>query len=157
MLPITNERGESLVAIHTGSAGLPPDLPATSFALVLARHDGDVLLVRNRSRGVWELPGGWIDPGESAERCARRELAEESGQTPGRLRLAAWLVLDRPDGDGPARIFGALFLAQITDIAGFAPTSEIARLLWTPAAQLPTGISAIDAALIARFAEMKPA
>lgn len=30
-------------------------------------------------RGLWELPGGKIEPGESPAACALRELAEETG------------------------------------------------------------------------------
>jgi ADP-ribose pyrophosphatase len=42
-----------------------------------------VLLTRQHRYPVdaylWELPGGMIDPGESPERCAARELHEETG------------------------------------------------------------------------------
>ncbi len=45
----------------------------------------DILLVRQfrapAGRFVWELPAGLIDPGENAERCAVRELYEETGYT----------------------------------------------------------------------------
>lgn len=36
-----------------------------------------VLLIRRR--GVWDLPKGKREPGESREECARREVAEEVG------------------------------------------------------------------------------
>ena len=38
----------------------------------------EVVLVRSR-RGLWTLPGGRIDPGETPEDAAVRELAEEAG------------------------------------------------------------------------------
>ncbi|MHA6615886.1 NUDIX hydrolase [Pseudonocardia sp. DLS-67] len=40
---------------------------------------GQLLLVRRRDSGSWELPGGRVDVGESAEGTAVRETAEESG------------------------------------------------------------------------------
>jgi 8-oxo-dGTP pyrophosphatase MutT (NUDIX family) len=38
----------------------------------------EVLLVRSR-RGSWTIPGGGIDPGETPEHAAIRELGEEAG------------------------------------------------------------------------------
>lgn len=34
---------------------------------------------------IWEIPAGRLDPGESPESCAARELAEEAGMTASRL------------------------------------------------------------------------
>jgi hypothetical protein len=42
---------------------------------------GRMLLVRRCDTGDWELPGGHVDPGESASDAAVRETAEESGIT----------------------------------------------------------------------------
>jgi 8-oxo-dGTP diphosphatase len=42
---------------------------------------GRLLLVRRCDTGDWELPGGHVDPGESASDAAVRETAEESGMT----------------------------------------------------------------------------
>jgi len=42
---------------------------------------GRILLVRRCDTGDWELPGGHVDPGESASDAAIRETAEESGIT----------------------------------------------------------------------------
>nr|WP_232117993.1 NUDIX hydrolase [Luteimonas sp. XNQY3] len=150
-LPITNERGESLIALFPAGDPPPPELPEASFALVLARRGRDVLLVHNRRRGVWELPGGWIDSGESAERCASRELAEESGQKTDRLNLCAWMLLERAKGRGSERIAGKIFAANLTDSAAFLVTGEIERIgYWRPDA-LPSPTSHIDAALVAHF------
>lgn len=46
-------------------------------------QDGKILLTRRpddkRHPGMWEFPGGKVDPGESPEDALRRELLEELG------------------------------------------------------------------------------
>jgi ADP-ribose pyrophosphatase YjhB (NUDIX family) len=42
-------------------------------------HDGKLLLVRRTDDGLWALPGGITDPGETLAETARRELQEETG------------------------------------------------------------------------------
>jgi 8-oxo-dGTP pyrophosphatase MutT (NUDIX family) len=69
-----------------------PDAPAASCvapcAFATARDiTGRLLLVRRCDTGDWELPGGHVDPGESASDAAVRETAEESGMT---VEVTAW-------------------------------------------------------------------
>ena len=62
-------------------------LPASVAALV---RGGRVLLSRRAGppwAGTWDLPGGFIEAGESAEGALRRELREELGIRLGRARL----------------------------------------------------------------------
>ena len=40
---------------------------------------GAVLLVRERSDGLWTLPGGWADVGETPSQAVTREIEQESG------------------------------------------------------------------------------
>jgi len=40
---------------------------------------GRVLWARRADSGLWELPGGKREPGESLPECLRREIAEELG------------------------------------------------------------------------------
>lgn len=56
-----------------------PRFLAASVALV-RQHDL-LLIQRNRppSEGLWTLPGGRLEAGESPEQCAERELREELG------------------------------------------------------------------------------
>ena len=49
------------------------------FASIIALHEGQWLLCRERGSATWETPGGHIEPGETPEAAARRELYEETG------------------------------------------------------------------------------
>lgn len=54
----------------------------TVTAAVIQQND-KVLIARRKKNGrfggLWEFPGGKIEPGETAEACLRRELREEFG------------------------------------------------------------------------------
>lgn len=59
-------------------------LPVVDVAVgIVQRGDGRVLMAERSARqiaaGYWEVPGGKIDPGETAAEAAARELAEEVG------------------------------------------------------------------------------
>ena len=60
----------------------------------IIERDGRFLMARrlkgSHLEGLWEFPGGKIEPGESLEACLARELDEELGVPcrVGRLRLA---------------------------------------------------------------------
>jgi ADP-ribose pyrophosphatase YjhB (NUDIX family) len=41
--------------------------------------EGNVLLHRRRDSGLWALPGGVMDIGETIAQCAEREVREETG------------------------------------------------------------------------------
>jgi len=53
---------------------------ATATAGVILNEKGEMLLTRraeNPHKGMLDLPGGFVDPGENAETAMRREIAEE--------------------------------------------------------------------------------
>jgi len=87
-------------------------------------EDGNVLLVRQYRLPVrqllLELPAGCIDPGESVEEAAQRELREETGQRAGRLeRLAAFYA-----SPGFCDELMHLFLATDLEPSPLAPDSD---------------------------------
>lgn len=42
-------------------------------------RDGRILLVQERADGLWAMPGGWADVGETPSAMVAREVLEESG------------------------------------------------------------------------------
>ena len=71
--------GELEMLRHPGAAAVLPVLSADDAA------DPQLLLIRQYRYAaggpIWEIPAGRLEPGESPEECARRELLEEAGAT----------------------------------------------------------------------------
>ena len=68
---------------HPGAAAVVPLVDA------LDHPDPRVMLIRQFRHAadgfIWEVPAGRLDPGETPEQCAARELEEEIGMRAGRL------------------------------------------------------------------------
>ena len=74
----------ALVAAHDDNKSPAPALFALS-ATVFAERDGKILVLKRAmgaASGAWYLPGGAVDPGETVEQAAVRELYEEAGLAP---------------------------------------------------------------------------
>lgn len=55
-------------------------IESRKLATTLVLRKNDQILIGQRKRDdIWELPGGKIDPGETPEDCAVREMEEEMG------------------------------------------------------------------------------
>jgi ADP-ribose pyrophosphatase YjhB (NUDIX family) len=78
-------------------------------------RDGQVLLVHERADGLWTLPGGWADVGETPSQAVTREIEQESGFRTRAVALAA--LWDRNLHGGAPGLFHAwkaFFLCEIT-------------------------------------------
>jgi 8-oxo-dGTP pyrophosphatase MutT (NUDIX family) len=84
----------------------------------------------------WEMPMGRVDPGETPEQAAAREVAEETGWCPGPLRELAIVQPASGIMDAAHHIYAA-------DTASRTPTGEpqdsfeAARIEWVPLADVP--------------------
>ena len=81
-----DSRGNALLSFRSGAeSDLDElDLPCP-LALVIAWHEGRCLLVFDRWKQAWELPGGGRAAADDARAAARRELLEETGVVAGVL------------------------------------------------------------------------
>jgi 8-oxo-dGTP diphosphatase len=116
-----------------------------AFAVMLARGSDGFVLVFNKFRRVWELPGGLIDPGESARASAVRELREEACCE---ARDVRWVgVTEVTDG---RTYFGAVCRCEV-DVVEFVENEEMSGLVYWRPGHAPSGIGATDEALLERF------
>lgn len=56
-----------------------PNSVVPSTTAVVTDDEGRIVLVHRKDNGLWALPGGGMELGESIEDCAVREVREETG------------------------------------------------------------------------------
>lgn len=99
-------------------------------------ENGAVLLVkraRGPSLGMWALPGGHINGGETAEACLKREMMEETGLGVEPVRLVG--VYSDPGRD-PRKTISLAYLVRRT---GGSPRAgdDAGEASWHPLGALP--------------------
>ena len=73
-----------------------------------------ILMVRERSDGLWTLPGGFADVGDSPSVAVEREVLEESGFIVKATRLVALLDRNRhPHPPFGYHLWKAFFLCEL--------------------------------------------
>jgi 8-oxo-dGTP diphosphatase len=119
--------------------------PAPTASVLIVRRDGKggtpVLLVRRAfapARGAWDVPGGFVERGETAEAAAVREAREE---------LGVEVHLERVVGIFPDTYFfggerqpslNIYYLAQLRrPSASIRPADDVSGFRWFPLARLP--------------------
>jgi 8-oxo-dGTP diphosphatase len=98
------------------------------------RREGKILVAQRphdkHQGGLWEFPGGKVEPGETVQQALARELAEELGITP-----AACAPLIRINHDYPDKSV-CLDVREVTDFTGEAHGREGQPVSWVTPAQL---------------------
>lgn len=85
--------------------------------------DDKVLLVQEKSDGLWCLPGGWADIGEGPSHAVAREVHEESGFMVRPVKVIG--VYDANRSGRPLELFHAVKIIFMCEITGGEATPSI--------------------------------
>ena len=95
-----------------------------SYVVMGSRYRDQWIFVRHRDRQTWEMPAGHIEPGESADQAAVRELFEEAGVLNSRLEI----ICDYSVTVGAKTEYGRFYGAFVNEMEA-QQEFEIAELL----------------------------
>ena len=116
-----------------------PSVTVDVVILTVRERRLEVLLIRRRHwpfEGMWAIPGGFVEPNESLEDSARRELQEETGVTD--VYLEQLYTFGDPGRDPRTRVITVVYYAllradQLHPRAG----DDAADAQWFPAYEHP--------------------
>lgn len=113
--------------------------PKVDVRVVVLNGVGEILLTRERSDGLWSLPGGWADPGEGPREIAVREVREETGREVRAVRLLS--VLDKDKHGHPPDLWAVYKLNILCELigadTGHAANTETTESGWFSVDDLP--------------------
>lgn len=139
-LAATTQAAEQAQAEHQAAAEPEPETIRYTADIVVTTTDGHVLLIErgwDPHKGMWALPGGHVDQGETARAAAVRELAEEAGvyaEEADLLRLGVW---DSPGRDPRGRYVTVAHRLTVLPGTIIEPGDDATRAEWWPLDALP--------------------
>jgi len=92
----------------------------------VVERDGKLLFTREAHDGLWSLPGGWADIGESPSQIAEREVLEETGFVVKASKLLA--VYDKARHAHPPEFWYCYKMFVRCELRGGAPAQSIETL-----------------------------
>ncbi len=127
-------------AAYEARYGSGPHLTADAVVV----RGNDIALVQRRSSGMWALPGGFLDPGETFQECALREFQEEAGVDLAGAKLIQSIerpvAFDAPERDPRSRIISGAVVIRIWasgDQPQLVAGDDAADARWFDRRQLP--------------------
>ena len=128
-MPGEPERERDVIIRGDGSHGTGAAFRVGLFAVI--ERGGEYLLARRRDIGLWNLPGGGLEVGETVEEGLAREVWEEIGVTIRVVRLVG--VYSKPQKNEVV----LTFLCKLTGEQEPAVSEEVSEVGWFRPEQLP--------------------
>ena len=116
-----------------------PDKPQVAVGAIVVK-DNKVLLVKRSQppgKGLWAIPGGGVELGETLQEAAEREVREETGITVRtRNPVCAFDLIDRDDA-GRIRFHYVIVDFMADYVGGKAkPNDDASEVCWTTLQEL---------------------
>ena len=108
------------------------------YVVLVSRYQKQWVVVRHKQRSTWEVPGGHIEPGETPDMAAARELFEETGALKFTVNPVADYSVTKEDG---IKGWGRLYFCDVTELGPLEP-SEIAEVMLV--SELPENLTYKD-------------
>lgn len=101
---------------------------------LIFRQDDEILLVergREPLKGLWSLPGGVVEVGETLDEAVRREVLEETGLRIDPLRVFEIFERIMRDDEGRPE-YHYVLIDYVCAVAGgeLAPADDVSRAEW---------------------------
>lgn len=125
---------------------------------VVVTEGESLLLVKRNDNGLWGLPGGSLEPGESMEEVARRELFEETGLKAKELKLldiysGQELYYKYPHGDEVYNVIAAYVCEKFKGVMK-PEESEVSEIRFFKLDEIPININPPDKPVIDCFTKL---
>jgi ADP-ribose pyrophosphatase YjhB (NUDIX family) len=113
--------------------------PKVDVRGVIFDDEERVLLMREKSDGLWSLPGGWADPGEAPSAAATREVLEETGYHSSAVKLIGCWDRELQDNPPPlpVHVYKLFFLCRRDGAVQPPATLETLDVGWFGLGALP--------------------
>ena len=109
--------------------------------IVVFNKDKDKVLLKKKKKepfkGRLNFVGGKVEPGETSEEAAYRELQEETGLTVGEGQLRLIGIYSAPGRDPRGRTVTAAYRIDVADDARATAGDDAAEVRWWPTDALP--------------------
>ncbi|MEP1443467.1 MAG: NUDIX hydrolase [Hyphomicrobiales bacterium] len=106
----------------------PINKPILGVSCLLLCHDNTLLIQRGKqpAKGLWSLPGGKVEWGETLEDAARRELLEETFLKIDRLQFGEFVEIIEPTH----HFVISVFVARLNDMTPPIASDDAADAKW---------------------------
>ncbi len=127
---------------------------ATSVTGIILDDEKGVLFEKRADNGMWCIPGGSIEFGESLEEALKREVKEETSLSifnPELFNIESNVHVIYPNGD---EVYYTDVVFVVKDFVGeLTPDNESTDLRWFPITNLPENIVPMQKIYLEKYAE----
>ena len=131
--------------------GHSPIMVTAAMCIIYDKEKG-ILLEKRTDNGMWCVPGGALELGETIEEALRREVREETSLeifNPKLFDVNAGVHMVYPNKD---EVYYTDVVYEINEYEGeLKPDSESKELVWTPIDKLPDNIMPTQIEYIEKF------